>query len=69
MNIGDVVTMTHCTVVAGHDEEGKRVGTMGYKTPEKNQEFVFIYLGIGTPDEPVDPSDILNKLGWQKGKV
>lgn len=62
MKVGSVVPMTSCKLKeAGNKNE--RV----FKAA-KGHNFVFVFLGTETPDEPLDIMAVMKRLGWKQEK-
>lgn len=60
MEVGDVATMTSCTVVMeGH---GQKV-SMSYRA-NKGEKLHFLFLGSGNKTKPLDPVAVLKAMGW-----
>jgi hypothetical protein len=60
MEVGDVATMTSCTVVMeGH---GRKM-SLSYRA-NKGEKLHFLFLGAGSPTKPLDPIAVLKAMGW-----
>lgn len=57
LKLGDVVATTK---IEAHTDNAR----FGFKAPDRKSKLVFIYLGLGAPDHPLDPEQKLLQMGW-----
>jgi hypothetical protein len=63
MKIGNVVPAKSITASYG---DGKTSVSATFKA-HKGERFVFLLLGVETPDNPMDPNEALKSFGWVPG--
>jgi hypothetical protein len=62
LQMGDVVPMNNFTATYEHEDGDKF--SFSYKRPGKDSQYLFLLLGVGTPERKVDANQALNAMGW-----
>jgi hypothetical protein len=71
MQVGDVISAKHVRQATNMDPEtGKATMWLDWSTRDLEGEkyFSFVFLGVGSVDEPVDVEEVLRTLGWIRAR-